>query len=67
MLPAVQDKSGGTVDLNHRARRLINPAEEYSGNGENLSEAVNQLNSESLDNSGDTFGTRVWWDKKDYR
>ena len=67
LLPAVQDKSGGTVDLNHRARRLIYPAEEYSGNGENLSEAVNQLNSESLDNSGDTFGTRVWWDKKDYR
>lgn len=67
LLPAVQDRSGGTVDLNHHARRLTYPVEEYSMNNANLQDAISVLNSETAgDRKGDIMGTRVWWDVKQY-
>jgi len=67
LLPAVQDKSNGTVDLNRHARRMTWPAEEYSMNGANLSEAISILDAETSGNrKGDTMGTCVWWDVKQY-
>lgn len=68
LLPAPQDKSGGTVDLNHHARRLTYPVEEYQMNSENLQKAIAELDSEtSGDRRGDIAGTRVWWDVKKYK
>ena len=65
LLPAPQDKSGGTVDLEHHARRLTYPVEEYQMNNANLQEAIAILDSESQgDRSGDIMGTRLWWDCK---
>ena len=65
LLPAPQDKSGGTVDLEHHARRLTYPIEEYQMNNANLQEAIAILDSESQgDRSGDIMGTRLWWDCK---
>ena len=67
LLPAVEDKSGGTVDLAQGARRLPYPVEEYDKNNANLQEAVQMLNSESQGSrKGDGMGTRVWWDVKPY-
>ncbi len=67
LLPAPQDKSGGSVDLDHHARRLTYPVEEYRMNAANLQEAVNTLNSEATgERKGDIMGTRVWWDVKQY-
>ena len=69
LLPAVQDLSGGTVDLNHHARRLTYPAEEYQMNRANLDAAISVLNSEATGSgsrSGDVMGTRVWWDVKPF-
>lgn len=67
LLPAPQDKSGGSVDLNHHARRLPYPVEEYGMNGANLQDAIATLNSETKgDRKGDIMGTRVWWDAKQY-
>ena len=67
LLPAPQDKSGGTVDLEHHARRLAYPVEEYQMNNANLQEAVAMLDSESTgDKSGDIMGTRLWWDCKQW-
>ena len=65
LLPAPQDKSGGTVDLEHHARRLTYPVEEYQMNNANLQEAISILDAESQgDRSGDIMGTRLWWDCK---
>lgn len=67
LLPAPQDKSGGAVDLNRHARRLTYPVEEYGMNGANLQQAISILNSESSGTrKGDTMGTQVWWDVKQY-
>ncbi len=66
LLPAPQNLGPDDVDLDRHARRLTYPVEEYSGNGANLSEAISALNSESSDGNGDTFCTRVWWDRKPY-
>lgn len=67
LLPAPQDKSGGAVDLNRHARRLPYPVEEYGMNGTNLQQAISILNSESTGTrKGDTMGTQVWWDVKQY-
>ncbi len=66
LLPAPQNLGSDDVDLDRHARRLTYPVEEYSGNGANLSEAISALNSESSDGNGDTFCTRVWWDRKPY-
>ncbi len=65
----MQDLSGGTVDLNHHARRLTYPAEEYQMNRANLDVAISVLNSEATGSgsrSGDVMGTRVWWDVKPF-
>ena len=63
LLPAPQDKSGGTVDLEHHARRLTYPVEEYQMNSANLQEAISTLDSETQGTkTGDGMGTRIWWD-----
>lgn len=66
LLPGVEDKSGGSVDLSLHARRLIYPVEEYQMNMTNLQDAINLLDSENPDKNfhGDKFGTRLWWDVK---
>ena len=68
LLPAPQDKSGGNVDLQHHARRLTYPVEEYQMNPANLQEAVAALDAETAgDRKGDGMSTRVWWDVKRYQ
>lgn len=68
LFDAPQDKSGGTVDLNHHARRLPYPVEEYQQNRENLEAAITLLDAESTgDRNGDKMGTRLWWDVKPYK
>ncbi len=67
LLPAVDDKSGGTLDLARGARRLTYPVEEYETNGENLGAAIGLLDGETQGNRrGDVMGTRVWWDCKPF-
>ncbi len=67
LLPAVEDKSGGTVDIKHGARRLPYPIEEYQRNNANLQAAIQTLDSETQGaRRGDGMGTRVWWDCKPY-
>lgn len=68
LLPAVEDKSGGTVDIKYGARRLPYPIEEYQRNNANLQTAIQTLDSEQRNGnrSGDGMGTRVWWDCKPY-
>ena len=67
LFDAPQDKSGGTVDLNHHARRLPYPVEEYQQNRENLEIALTLLEQENTgDRHGDGMGVRLWWDVKPY-
>lgn len=68
LLPAVEDKSGGTVDIKYGARRLPYPIEEYQRNNANLQTAIQTLDSEQRNGNrtGDGMGTRVWWDCKPY-
>lgn len=67
LLPAIEDKSGGTVDLEQGARRLPYPVEEYQKNSANLQSAIQLLNQETQGiRKGDGMGTRVWWDVKPY-
>ena len=69
LLPGVEDKSGGSVDLNLHARRLVYPVEEYQMNMTFLQEAIGILDGENPDGTfkGDKFGTRVWWDVKELK
>ncbi len=62
LLPAVENKSGGSVDVHYGARRFQYPVEEYTENAENLQTAISLLNNESANGAGDVMGTRVWWD-----
>ena len=66
LLTAPQNLGPDDVDLDRHARRLTYPVDEYSGNGTNLNEAISALNAESSDGNGDSFNTRVWWDRKPY-
>ena len=67
LLPVVEDKSGGTVDVAQGARRLTYPVEEYQKNNTNLQAAIQMLNTETQGSrKGDTMGNRVWWDCKLY-
>lgn len=67
LLPAIEDKSGGTVDLAYGARRIPYPVEEYQQNGVNLQGAIQLLNQETKGTrKGDIMGTRIWWDCKPY-
>lgn len=67
LLPAIEDKSNGTVDLAVGARRLPYPVEEYQKNSANLQKAIQLLNQEATGaRKGDGMGTRVWWDCKSY-
>lgn len=68
LLPAVEDKSGGTVDIAQGARRLTYPVEEYQKNNTNLQAAIQMLNTETQGfRKGDGMGPRVWWDCKPYQ
>ena len=58
LLPAVENKSAGTVNVKYGARRIPYPSEEYTENPVHLQEAVSMLNGR------DNAGTRVWWDVK---
>ena len=64
LMPVVENKSGGTVDVRYGARRLQYPVEEYTENTANLEAAVLMLAEESVFSNGDTMGSRVWWDCK---
>lgn len=69
LFPAIENLGTDNVDLNHRARRLTYPAEEYSGsNVANLNKAIDMLSEENTvkGNGGDSMGTCVWWDVKPY-
>lgn len=67
LLPVVEDKSGGTVDVAQGARRLMYPVEEYQKNNANLQGAIQMLNAETQGSRrGDNMGCRVWWDCKPY-
>lgn len=68
LLPAVENKSGGQVDVARGARRLQYPVEEYNKNNENLQKAIGLLNTEAVKglHKGDEMGTCVWWDVKPY-
>lgn len=58
LMPAVNDKSGGAVNVKYGMRRLPYPSEEYSENRTNVLAAVVMLG------GPDDGGTRVWWDAK---
>lgn len=67
LLPVIEDKSGGTVNVAQGARRLTYPVEEYQKNATNLQAAIQMLNAETQGSrKGDIMGTRVWWDCKPY-
>ena len=66
LLPAVQNLGPDKLDLDHHARRLVYPVEEYTSNGANLNEAISILESESSSGGGDAMSTRLWWDVKPY-
>ena len=58
-VPDAGNMSGGTVTSRWGARRLQYPTEEYNENRTNVTAAVaGELN------GTDTFGSRVWWDKR---
>lgn len=57
LFPAVNDKSGGSVDPAIGPRRLNYPVEEYTENAANVAAAVEMLG------GPDTQGTHLWWDK----
>lgn len=58
LLPAIENKSGGTVNSKYGMRRLPYPSEEYSENRANVLSAVQMLG------GPDNGGTHVWWDVK---
>lgn len=66
LLPAPHNLGPYNIDLNHHARRLIYPVEEYEQNGANVRAAVTMLAEENGANSGygDSMASRVWWDCK---
>lgn len=68
LLPAPQNLGPDAVELDRHARRMDYPIEEYNSNRSNLDEAISVLNSETISGgaTGDSMGTRVWWDKKPY-
>ncbi len=51
------NKSGGSVDNEFGARRMVYPLAEYSNNGENVNAAISQYLG-----GPDKMGTRLWWD-----
>lgn len=58
-VPDAGNMSGGTVTSRWGARRLQYPTEEYNENRANVTAAVaGELK------GTDTFGSRVWWDKR---
>lgn len=58
-VPDSGNMSGGTVTSRWGARRLQYPTEEYNENRANVTAAVaGELK------GTDTFGSRVWWDKR---
>lgn len=58
-VPDEGNKSGGMVNPLYGARRLPYPAQEYSENRQNVTDAV-----QNLLGGPDNAGTRLWWDCK---
>ena len=58
LMPAKDNKSGGTVNSKYGMRRLPYPSEEYSENRTNVEAAITSLG------GPDNGGTRTWWDCK---
>lgn len=58
LIPATTEgnRSGGIVDSERSARRMPYPAEEYSGNTQNVKDAVSKYL-----NGPDNMATDVWW------
>lgn len=59
LMPVKVNKSGGSVNTERMARRLPYPQIEYSGNTENLQEAISKYLK-----GPDNMGTDLWWAKK---
>ncbi len=58
LMPIPQNKSNGAVPAGSFIKRLSFPDTEYSENMSNLMGAIKMLG------GPDTFGTKLWWDKK---
>lgn len=58
-MPVKQNNSGGTVSSTRLARRVMYPSEEYTGNTQNVQNAVSKLLQ-----GADNMGTDLWWAKK---
>lgn len=58
LMQVPQNLSNGIVDGAEMARRLPYPSSEYTENGDNLQEAIDNLG------GPDNMATKVWWDKK---
>lgn len=59
LMEVMVNNSGGRVDSKRMARRLPYPQEEYTENGKNVTDAVNNLLK-----GADNMGTDLWWVKK---
>ena len=58
LLPAIENKSAGTVDAKYGMRRIPYPVEEYTENPVHLQAAIAAIGGK------DNGGVRVWWDVK---
>ena len=68
LMPAPHNLGPYNIDLNHHARRLPYPVEEYEQNNANVNAAIAMIGQENSLNgsSGDSMASRVWWDVKPY-
>lgn len=64
VIPVAVNKNSGVISTERQIRRLNYPDTEYSTNTASVQEAVEILNGESSNGSGDNGGTSLWWDKK---
>lgn len=65
IFPVANNRSGGRINTEQQIRRLPFPEDEYENNVENVMGGATLLKEEAVGNSsGDTGGTRLWWDKK---
>lgn len=68
LMPAPHNLGSYNIDLDHHARRLVYPVEEYEQNNANVNAAITMIGEENSLNggSGDSMASRVWWDVKPY-
>jgi len=64
VIPVSVNKNSGLISTERQIRRLNYPDTEYSTNTASVQAAVEILNSESSNGTGDNGGTSLWWDKK---